>query len=323
MTSSLSARAHALLAAGHADQAVALVAGAGAAGDVDALMLEATWRLIGAPLPRDLAAARGLLRRAVSIGHVDAALMEIALTANGSGAPADWPGALALLRTAARADPVAAAQLALIDAMALDGTGGPRALPQGQSLAAAPRILHFTSLLTPGECAHLASVGGALLEPARVFDPATGRLIPHPVRTSDGGTIGPTREDLVVQAINRRIAAISGTAVTQAEPLVVLRYAPGQEYRLHLDAIPAERNQRVMTMLVYLNGGFTGGETVFPDAGVTIVPKGGDAVLFDNVRADGTPEPRSRHAGLPVRQGSKWLATRWIRHEPLDLWASG
>lgn len=322
MTQSSVARAEALLAAGHADQAIALATAAANDGDVDALMRLATWRLIGSPLPRDLPAARVLLRRAVAIGHVDAALMEVALTANGSGAPADWQGALALLRTAARTDPIAAAQFALVDAMGLDAEGNPRIVPRGKPLATAPRILHFAGLLSPGECAHLASVGGALLEPARVFDPVTGRLIPHPVRTSDGGTIGPTCEDLVVQAINRRIAAISGTMISQGEPLVVLRYAPGQEYRLHLDAIPGADNQRSMTVLVYLNGGFTGGETAFPEPGVIIVPRGGDAVLFDNLRDDGTADPCARHAGLPVRQGAKWLATRWIRRRPLDPWAA-
>jgi prolyl 4-hydroxylase len=323
MSQSPVSRAEALLAAGHADQAVALVTGAADAGDVDALMRLATWRLIGSPLPRDLPAARLLLRRAAAIGHVDAALMEVALTANGSGAPADWPGAMKLLRAAALTDPVAAAQLALVDAMALDAAGNPRELPRGKPLATAPRILHFTALLTPAECAHVASVGSALLEPARVFDPATGRLIPHPVRTSDGGTIGPTGEDLVIQAINRRIAAISSTSVAQGEPLVVLRYTPGQEYRLHHDAIPGADNQRIVTVLIYLNGGFTGGETIFPEPDVTITPRGGDAVLFDNLRDDGSADPRARHAGLPVGQGAKWLATRWIRHEALNPWAAG
>lgn len=315
-------QAETMLAAGRVDEAVALVIDAAEAGDVDAMMRLATWRLIGSPLSRDLPAARDLLRRAVSIGHVDAALMEVALTANGSGAPADWPRALELLRVAARGDPLAQAQLGIVEAMDIDAGGDPRQVPQGRLLASSPRILHFPDFLTPEECAHLAGLGGPLLEPARVFDPASHRLVPHPVRTSYGGTIGPTREDLVAQAINKRIAAISGTLPTQGEPLVVLRYAPGQEYRLHLDTIPAAENQRMATALLYLNGGFVGGETVFPDAGVTIVPRGGDAVLFDNLRGDGAPNPRTRHAGLPVQQGVKWLATRWIRQRPLELWAS-
>ena len=74
-----------------------------------ALVLLATWRMIGRPLPRDLPEARKLLRRAVEIGHVDGALMEIAMTANGSGGTADWAGALRLLE----AGPLVIAALAL------------------------------------------------------------------------------------------------------------------------------------------------------------------------------------------------------------------
>ncbi|MHC9420502.1 2OG-Fe(II) oxygenase [Sphingomonas citri] len=309
-----------LAASGQAVAAAEVLAEAARGGDADAAMLLAVWLLRGAPLRRDLTAARVWLRRAVEIGHVDAALTEVALTANGSGASADWPSALAFLRTAAAHDPVAAAQLALVNAMALDRSGLPTRLPAPESLSAAPRIVRFPALLTPAECAHLAGVGAALLEPARVIDPRTGAWVAHPIRTSDGGSIGPTREDLVVRAINVRVAAISDTSVAQGEPLTVLRYRPGQEYRPHLDTIQGATNQRIVTVLLYLNQGFAGGGTHFPEVDLTVTPRGGDALLFANTRADGRSDPTSRHAGLPVTQGAKWLATRWIRAAPVDPW---
>jgi prolyl 4-hydroxylase len=320
MADARTARAEQLAAAGHVDAAVTLLAEGAAAGDAGAAMLLAVWHLRGAPVARDLPRARALLRRAVEIGHVDAALMEVALTANGSGGAPDWPAALALLRTAARGDTVAAAQLALVDAMALDADGAPSSPSPGEPLATTPRIVHFPAFLTAAECAHVAGVAGAMLEPARIIDPATGRWVPHPIRTSDAAAIGPVHEDLVVRAINTRIAASSGTTVAQGEALTVLRYRPGQEYRPHFDTIHGTDNQRIATMLIYLNGGFAGGETHFPVPDVTVTPRGGDAVLFFNTLADGRPDPASRHAGLPVRSGAKWLATRWIRTRPLDLW---
>ncbi len=287
--------------------------------DSDALMRSA----VDALLARDLVRARELIRRAVAIGHVDGALMEAALTANGSGGPADWRAALALLDVAAASDPVAAAQRALVRAMAIDTAGEPTATPTGEVLSASPSIVRYPRLLSPAECAHLASVAGGLLEPATVVDPASGRRIAHPVRTSDGAVIGPAREDLVVRAINLRIAAVSGLPVAHGEPLAVLRYRPGQQYRPHLDTIAGEANQRVATVLVYLNEGYGGGETVFPAAGVTITPRGGDAVMFVNTDANGRPDERARHAGLPVTRGAKWLATRWIRRAPIDPWPIG
>lgn len=320
ITSSIAA-AQALIASGRTSQAVSLIETACAVGNVDALMLQATWRLLGSVIERDLAAARALLRRAVQIGHVDAALMEVALTANGSGGEPDWPGAVRLLQTAARHDPVAQEQLSLLAAMRLRPDGAPADLPSLRSLSVAPNVAHVEQLLSPAECAHVASVARPLLEPADVIEPTTGRKIVHPVRTSHSGAIGPAREDLVIRAINHRIAAVSNTQIDQGEPLTILHYAPGQQYRPHIDTLPRTDNQRIRTVLIYLNQGYGGGQTHFSANNLTIEAAAGDAIVFDNVLADGSPDLLSRHAGLPVTSGSKWLATRWIRAARYDPWA--
>ncbi|MFC3581384.1 prolyl hydroxylase family protein [Sphingomonas hylomeconis] len=314
------ARAEALLAAGARQEAIALVDGAAAAGNVDALMRLATWRLIGAPVPRDLPLARALLARTVAIGHVDAALMQIALTANGSGGVANWPAALALLRIAARNDPLAAEHLALVGAMDIDTDGMPRNIPEPERLSDAPDLVRYRALLTPQECAHIAGIAADMLEPASVLDPTTGAPIAHPVRTSYGAVIGPAKESLPTRALNHRLAAISGTMIAQGEPLAVLRYTPGQQYRPHLDSIAGAINQRIKTVLVYLNHGFVGGETRFMATGLTIAPQPGDAIVFSNVLENGQPDRSAEHAGLPVTRGAKWLATRWIRATPYDAW---
>ncbi|PZU11057.1 MAG: proline hydroxylase [Sphingomonas sp.] len=297
--------------------------GAAERGDVDALYQLALWHLIGAPVPRDLPAARSWLRRAVEIGHVDAALMEIALTANGSGGAADWPRALALLEVAAADDPLAADQLRLVRAMRIDTQGLPLDPPVGRPLSSAPDVRLFPALFTADECLHVARTADPLLEPARVIDPRTGRAIPHPVRAADDGVIGPAREDLAVRALNARIAAASGTRVEQGEPLTVLRYAPGQQYRAHHDAIAHSPNQRGWTMLVYLNEGYGGGETMFLANGLRVRGRLGDGLLFRNTDAAGTPDPRATHAGMPVTAGHKWLCSRWIRLGPHDPWTAG
>lgn len=320
MTQSAATTALHLVSIGQANNALAVLNGAADRGDVEAVMQLAVWHLAGDVVPRDLVGARALLAQAVSIGHVDAALMEIALTANGSGGQPDWPAAVALLRTAALHDPIAAGQLALLQAMAIDATGAPVAMPVSETLSATPDVVRFPKLFTPAECAHLAGVAAEMLEPARVIDPRTGRWIAHPIRTSDGTAIGPAREDLVVRALNQRIATASGTNIAQGEPLTVLRYRPGQQYRLHLDTIQGAANQRTTTVLIYLNEGYRGGETHFPASNLTVTPRGGDAIVFRTLTSDGAIDQSSRHAGLPVAQGAKWLATRWIRAEPIDPW---
>ncbi|MET0309098.1 MAG: 2OG-Fe(II) oxygenase [Sphingomonas sp.] len=294
---------------------------AGASGNAAAFVELAILYLGGHIVPRDLAAARAALKRAVAIGHVDAALMEVALTANGSGDKPDWAGALRLLRRAAGKDPLAKQHVELLDQMALHANGMPRRAAPGSLLRESPRVERFAGFCTPAECAHIASVAAPLLQPATVFDPASGRMVPHPIRSSDNAPIGPTNESLVVQAINRRVAAATATDVTQGEPLTVLRYGPGQQYRPHLDTLPNPANQRIRTAILYLNHAYTGGETVFPLLDLKITPGTGDLLVFDNVDPQGAPDPLSRHAGLPVTGGTKWIATRWIRAQPTTAWA--
>ncbi len=317
-------RAQAALDSGRQQDAVAITQDGAAAGDAECISMLARWRLIGTPLPRDLPEARRLLRAATRAGSENAALIEAALTANGTGAPQDWRGAMTILREAAeRHGGPAAEDLALLSRMDLDDEGYPVALPEPEKLGQGYQVSRWRQFLTPEECAHLAMSVRDLLAPSIVADPRTGRSIPHPIRTSSAAVVGPTRESLPLQAIMRRLAAATGTRVEQGEPLNVLHYAPGQEYREHMDTLPHVTNQRTVTALIYLNTGYIGGETRFPEQNLSVAGGGGDMVAFDNTQPDGLPDPRSRHAGAPVRQGAKWAATRWIRAKPFDVWNHG
>ncbi|MBO9516945.1 MAG: 2OG-Fe(II) oxygenase [Porphyrobacter sp.] len=319
-----SERAQAALDSGRQQDAVSIAQDGAAAGDAECLAMLARWRLIGSPLPRDLPEARRLLRAATTAGSEHAALMEAALTANGTGAPQDWRSAMTILREAAeRYGGPAAEDFALLSRMDLDEEGYPVALSEPEKLGQGYQVMRWRQFVTPEECAHLAMSVRDLLAPSIVADPRTGRSIPHPIRTSSAAVVGPTRESLPLQAIMRRLAAATGTRVEQGEPLNVLHYAPGQEYREHMDTLPHVTNQRTVTALIYLNTGYVGGETRFPEQNLSVAGGGGDMVAFDNTLPDGSPDPRSRHAGAPVRQGAKWAATRWIRAKPFDVWNQG
>jgi len=157
-----------------------------------------------------------------------------------------------------------------------------------------------------------------MLTPSVVIDAATGRQRADPVRISHSVGFTLPLENPAVNVLNRRIAAASGTRADQGEPLQVLRYRPGGEYKPHFDAIPGFANQRIMTMLVWLNEDYEGGETFFTTPGVKLKGRAGDALLFRNVLADGTHDPAARHAGLPVTGGEKLIASRWIRARPFE-----
>lgn len=284
-----------------------------AAGDVAATAELAHWRIAGDLVRRDLPVARELLRRAGETGDHGSALLHAYFLAAGVGGDSDWAGALAGLRHLPATDPGIAAQLRMIGAMDLDPQGFPAATPVGDTLSERPFVACARGLLSPAECDYLQGKGAPALRPSLVIDPVTGQQVPNPVRRSDGMTFGVYDEDLVVNAINRRIAAFSGTSLEQGEPLQILRYGVGGEYRTHMDGIANEPNQRILTVLVYLSDDYEGGETAFPRTGLSVRGRKGDALLFRNVDAGDRPDPLSLHAGLPVTRGTKLIATRWIR----------
>ena len=290
-------------------------------GDALAARELALWLLAGQIVRRNLAASRAMFERAAALGDPYSAGVTRAFVAGGVGGPADWQRAIALLRDAASSDGQAADQLRLIEAMVLDQDGGPAAAFAADALSDAPEIRHFPALFSPTECAYLIEVARPILQPSVVVDPRTGQLVPNPVRTSSAAGFPFTDENPAIHALNRRLAAASGTPVRAGEPLQILHYAPGQQYHEHSDALPGvvPSQQRVLTFLIYLNEGYEGGETTFPAAGVTFRGRIGDGLLFRNASADGTPDPRAIHAGMPVTRGTKHLASRWIRAAPLIL----
>jgi len=126
--------------------------------------------------------------------------------------------------------------------------------------------------------------------------------------------------DLPLTRINRQLALLAGHAPERAESLGVLYYAPGKEYRPHYDWLPdgpeRERGgQRLTTALLYLNDEYEGGETHFISPDIKFRGAPGDVLVFDNVLADGAPDRASRHAGLPVTAGAKWLGSTWYREK--------
>ncbi|HEX4736472.1 MAG TPA: 2OG-Fe(II) oxygenase [Allosphingosinicella sp.] len=313
MSARIADQAEMLANTGRAGEAAQLLFSAAAGGDAEALATLAQWRISGHVIRRNLPAARALLARAGAAGHRDSALLHSYFLASGTGGDADWAAALAEMRSLASERPAAAAQFRLLETMDSDGEGVPRSVSETRQLSSAPYVIAAEGFATAAECDYLINAAKGLLAPSMVVDPRSGRLVPHPIRTSDGAVFGVHTEDLVVNAINRRIAALSGTAIEQGEPLQILRYRRGAEYRAHMDALPAEPNQRILTVLVYLTDDYEGGETSFLRTSLSFKGKKGDALLFRNVTATGEPDQAALHAGLPVTRGVKTIASRWIR----------
>lgn len=220
-----------------------------------------------------------------------------------------------------------ACEQAIRRAMTIDRT------PEATTLhIRSPRITAFESVLTPLECDYLISTTTALMQPSKVVDADQAGAISAGYRTSDGAVLLPAHKDLVHVIILKRLAEVAGVRPEQGEFLSLLRYRPGQEYRPHHDFLEKDAQdyskvkssgQRQLTLLTYLNAGYDGGDTAFPDIDIDYKGGVGDALLFENADAKSHPIKNSLHAGRPVTCGEKWLATLWCREKPFWPWHVG
>ncbi len=187
---------------------------------------------------------------------------------------------------------------------------------------AAPRVILFGNLLAPEECEELIEMSRGKLARSSVVNAATGNYDVHPHRTSSG-THFNRGENPLIQRIERRVSELVQHPVERGEPLQILHYQPGGEYKPHYDYFdPAQPGneivlrqggQRVATLVMYLNDVEAGGSTVFPEIGLDVLPRRGNAVYFAYTTEQGELDARSLHGGNPVTEGEKWIATKWFR----------
>ena len=300
---------------GRSQDGIAFVERKAAEGDAEANLILAHWHLYGSDRPRDPIAARRHLEAAADKGNTHATRIIANMISGGIGCSPDAEKALVLLQSVADRDQSAAAQLALLPHMMSDAEV---AAIKRERISADPLIEVVRSILLPAECAYIQSLAAPVLKRSFVYEPGVDRGKADPIRTSEGAAFLPHDEDLVIQAINRRLGSVSGTDVEQREALYVIRYRPGEEYRPHFDALPGLANQRQWTAICYLNDEYDGGATSFPELDISVRAATGDVLIFANVDSAGRADARTRHAGEKVTNGEKWIATRWIRQRPHD-----
>ncbi len=281
--------------------------------DGGAAMALAEHRLLGIDCKADQRAAFAAVKQAARLGHPDGRRAWVYLTAAGIGTKAAPEAARTMLADLARDDRFAAIQLAFLDHLTCDKR---LAAVAPKVISDDPYIALYPQLFSPAECRYLAVLGTPWLEKAAVVDLA-GTPRYDDVRDANACSIPNLAEDLVVQAINRCIASATVTEPGWGEPLNILKYVPGPQYKPHHDGHGADTSSvRQATALIWLNDQFEGGETDFPKIKVRVRGGVGDMLVFRNVLGDGALDDRMVHAGLPVTHGVKWMASRWIRSQP-------
>jgi prolyl 4-hydroxylase len=127
----------------------------------------------------------------------------------------------------------------------------------------------------------------------------------------------------VAASCDEKIAKTLGIRREYSEGIQAQRYDVGGQFKAHTDYFEpgtseyaqfgGERGNRTWTFMVYLNDGMGGGGTRFFAIDHTFVPKRGQAVIWNNLNADGTPNGATLHSGEPVTCGHKVIITKWFR----------
>jgi len=216
-----------------------------------------------------------------------------------------------------------AAQSAVPDQTALKRVGG----KVRKRLAANKAVFHLPAdkaeLFAVGgfmgaeECARMIAMIDIVAKPSKVFDLAYGA----DYRTSYSGDVDP--HDPFVKKISRRIDDLLGLDPGWGETIQGQRYLPGQQFQAHCDWFHPEAEywkvekdrggQRSFTAMVFLNPVEGGGTTDFPYLGLSIEPKPGVLLGWNNADGDGVPNMSTLHAGTQVTAGAKYIITKWYR----------
>lgn len=190
-----------------------------------------------------------------------------------------------------------------------------------QLLSLKPPLAEFPAFLSPSEADQLVKVGRGLgfededelpkhIRDVRKIDCEHARCRFHPF----------------VGEVYRRVSDLLQVPACNFESLEFLEYGPGQHYVTHPDASEnfleepklVGSGHRILTMFFYLSDVERGGETDFPNAGLTIQPKKGKMVVWANVERNILKVSElAQHASKPVLAGQKVAANLWIH--PFDV----
>ncbi len=90
------------------------------------------------------------------------------------------------------------------------------------------------------------------------------------------------------------------SAVGLNERLRFYRYTAGQRFAAHTDGffIRSELERSLLTLILYLNEDFIGGETYFLNSETLVAPQAGKVLVFAH---------QLWHEGLPVSSGTKYI----------------
>ncbi|MGE7021250.1 2OG-Fe(II) oxygenase [Solibacillus cecembensis] len=179
-----------------------------------------------------------------------------------------------------------------------------------------PLIVTLGNVLSNEECDELIRLSKDKLQRSKIG--ATREV--NEQRTSSSMFFEES-ENEIITTIEKRISSIMNIPIEHGEGIQILQYTPGQEYKAHYDFFSStsklSSNNRISTLVMYLNDVEEGGETFFPKLNLSVTPQKGMAVYFEYFYNDENLNELTLHGGAPVITGEKWVATQWMRKQKI------
>lgn len=152
---------------------------------------------------------------------------------------------------------------------------------------------------------------------AKVVDTKTGKTYVNDVRNNDAIRIKSNSDpESYLKKLDKRCKELVDLFVKSykdvfnisenildREEYTLLRYSPGQYYHEHYDG--GTETARSISVLIYLNDDYSGGEIEFVNFNEKIKPKAGTIILFPSNYA-------YRHIAHPVLSGTKYVIVTWL-----------
>ena len=180
------------------------------------------------------------------------------------------------------------------------------------------QLYDIPDLLSPAECLDVIEAINDSLQPSTVTRGS------RDYRTSRTCHLRQNSPDLAAR-LDQRFADLVGVDPRLSEPIQGQRYDPGEYFKEHTDWFSPgtkefndhtqQGGQRTWTVMIYLNAVERGGETCFKRLDRCFTPIAGMGLAWNNLQADGTPNPFTLHEAMPVEQGHKWVITKWFRSQ--------
>lgn len=194
--------------------------------------------------------------------------------------------------------------------------------------AGEPPLLWVNGLVSPEEAQALLQAGEGRWQQSPVGDGSEPSWRSPDVVVLQTPASSPVP---IVERVRRRAASLLGLPEAHCETPQLVRYFWGHRCEEHVDYFLDSRanrgllylgGQRVASVIVHLATlpSCSGGETVFPRLGVTAPATLGTALMWLNVREDGSMEEKTVHHEAPIRQDAcvKYCLNLWLYAYPVQ-----